>query len=666
MNDFEFVYNNKVYTDPGELIDDLQQLIENGDKDGYAALIKAASEFMISSTEDNDGVTRIVRKSALSWCSFLYRRGKADLMSVYAAAHTAFPDLAKPLKSLEQGGGNSMKIRQFTIVQFEVNPRTGEYIGSLLDIANNLTKYKTFTEWAWIIHDKDTYTQDAIDDMNNTLRDEAKKKGITDEAAINQYMQNNAWAAVGQYKGKHIHIVGKMNCPLEIWKIAKWLGVPEYLVKNAKGKGAFLDCVEYLTHEDEAQQKLGKYRYDDSCVNVSENFADWRAQLDERQINELKYGKGKTTKQKFIVDVQKYGKTIAQCEREMDPNDFNDIEQKLRRARATYIHLNAKVPNTRLTFYVCGDGGDGKDELCKLLARALCPEYEFGRDIMYAYAQKGVGFDNYDGQPVIIYSDMRAADFMSMSKKGNDRRTVLTALLEPHPDADTVGDVDIKYGATRLIHKYNIINGVDSFEKFVTELAGEYVDQSGVQHHAEKENLEQYYRRIPIIIPVSADYFDIVVNTGIFNGTREYDTYTSIMSITGSFHKMRQICGSHTPLIIDMSKPMIDPIVDTSNKLIERIDKDTMSEEEMKKQIMNANMGVVVNHIDNTTDAHTQAEYDEFVEKWKVINPKKDPSTVMTLAEWVKNGCRTEYDKKKKEWYRPQVTFDDILSGNNT
>lgn len=195
--------------------------------------------------------------------------------------------------------GNSMKLRQFTVCQFEKNPRTNEYIVDLNDIIKRLGSYTSFTEWACCIHDKDVYTDDAIDDMRYTLIKEAKKQGITDEVAVSEYISSNSWAKVGDIKGKHIHVVVKCANSLKIEHIANWLGVPEHLVKKVKGRGAFLDCLEYLTHENEKQQELGKYRYDDSEVITSASASDWRERLNLRKVDEDKYGVGKNLKQKY-------------------------------------------------------------------------------------------------------------------------------------------------------------------------------------------------------------------------------------------------------------------------------------------------------------------------------------------------------------------------------
>ncbi len=184
--------------------------------------------------------------------------------------------------------GNTSKIRQFTFSQYEKNPRTGEFLINFDDVIKNLRKYKSFTEWACCIHDKDVYTEDAIDKMRYTLELEAKKAGITDEFLLNDYINKNSWAKLGDVKPPHIHVAVKCTYSIKIEDISRFLGIPEHLIEKAKGKNAFLDCVEYLTHEHEHQQALGKHRYDDSEVITSVNFSDWRERLDSRKIDEEK------------------------------------------------------------------------------------------------------------------------------------------------------------------------------------------------------------------------------------------------------------------------------------------------------------------------------------------------------------------------------------------
>lgn len=471
------------------------------------------------------------------------------------------------------------KYRQYKICQFETNPRTGEYIQDLNEIAKNLGKYKSFTRWAWAIHDKDPITQDVLDEMSKTLSDEAKKKGLKDEAAIDQYIQQNAWYKLGDCKGKHIHIALHLKSAMFPDAVAKLLGIPSYLVQIAyndpkHAHGAFLDCVEYLTHESEKEQLAGKYRYPDEEVHA--NF-DWRTEIDNKNEYDEKYGSGRTAVDRAIIDVVKYGKTVRQCYKEMDAIDYVKNENKLRQSRAEYLDKAAPLPNTRINFYFEGEGGIGKDTACELLARALRPDIEDVEDIAFPFGDENVSFDGYDGQPVIIWSDMRAADFMSAL----GRKACLHS-LDIHPRRTNNGRVHVKFGYTRLVQDFNIINGIEPYSEFITELAKEYKDNKGFARKNEEYQLGQYYRRFPIIIPLREDDFDILLNKGVFKGTREYEQYITYKTIIGNFGKMQIDCASNGGLLREISKPAIDRIVEAKEVIRIKSDEMSMTEDEIR------------------------------------------------------------------------------------
>lgn len=58
----------------------------------------------------------------------------------------------------------------------------------------------------------------------------------------------------------------------ELPTIAKWFGISDNFVDMPKGRGAFLDCVQYLTHEQGKQQEQGKTLYEDSKIKANFNF----------------------------------------------------------------------------------------------------------------------------------------------------------------------------------------------------------------------------------------------------------------------------------------------------------------------------------------------------------------------------------------------------------
>ena len=472
--------------------------------------------------------------------------------------------------------GNALKLRQFTICQYEKNPRTGDYIINLNDIIERLRKYKSFTEWACCVHDKDIYTQDAIDDMRCTLEKEAKKLEITDEASLSEYILNNSWAKLGDLKGKHIHVVVKCENALPVEFISDWLGVPEYLIKKIKGRGAFLDSVEYLTHEHEKQQGLGKYRYDDSEIITSASAADWRERLNSRKVDEEKYGVGKNKKQKFIIDVSEYGMTLNQCYNDpnLDGDEYISWLGSLQKARQEYLTRKADLPNTRINVYVFGAGGTGKDVFCEALSHALYPYFNDIRDIMFGIGDGNSTFDGYDGQPVLVWSDFRASHFQHLGKR------ITLTVLEPHPKHQG-GNVDVKFGSTKLIHSFNIINGVENFHTFVQRLTDAFVTRDGLHSQSEVNNIEQFYRRIPVVVCLAPDKYTVTVNSGVYFGNNNFQNYELYKQIKGSFSYLQKVCGSDSELMKKLSLKMISPVVEIISEIHKKLDTPVKSREDI-------------------------------------------------------------------------------------
>ena len=126
----------------------------------------------------------------------------------------------------------ALKSRVFNVMQYERHPETGEVLLTEEKIKDAVA-HRTIKRYAYIAHDEDVYS--ALDE------------------------EQDADHVKGQKKPKHWHIVIEMGSnAAEVATIAKWLGIKDNYVNVAKGRGAFLDCCQYLTHEDEKQQGLGK------------------------------------------------------------------------------------------------------------------------------------------------------------------------------------------------------------------------------------------------------------------------------------------------------------------------------------------------------------------------------------------------------------------------
>lgn len=438
-----------------------------------------------------------------------------------------------------------MKKRIFNIMQYEFNPITKEDLHfNETNIVNGIS-HKSIKRWAYICHDKDTFTDKDFDD------------GLCTKEQI------------GQTKEKHWHVV--LDCPnqVELSAISKWFGVPENFIELPKGHGAFLDCVEYLTHEDNKQQELGKNLYNDDEVKSNFNF---RQELEKREERLLRYGKDLSVKQQMEYDVMYLGKTLKECEKE-DPILYMENCKKLKERRLEYIY-NVDVPNTRLNYYIEGKGGYGKDIASRALARSLFPQYTRDEEIFFEVGAKNTTFEGYDGQPVIIWSEYRAITLLDVF----GGRENLFKVFDSHPHNSRV---NIKYGSVKLINTVNIVNSVQNYQEFLDGLAGEYVDKQGNKQVAEDKG--QSYRRFPCIIPLHTNDMDIMFSkyfTGESDNPTEYEQWKKIC---GNFRRIRVLCKNNEELARKIENKMLVGLPEKSHKLL--ANEPELTEEQILKEL---------------------------------------------------------------------------------
>ena len=392
------------------------------------------------------------------------------------------------------------RARVFEIVSREKHPTTNEWLLTEDKIKDGLN-HRSIKKWAYICHDKDVYSE----------KDE-RDEGVR----------------AGDVKPRHWHVV--LNCGsnvIDVDIIAKWFGVASNFVRIPKGRGAFLDCVQYLTHEREEQQAIGKCLYQDN--EVTSNF-DFRTELDERESNRLLYGTDLSEKDQMRYDVLYHGKTLRQCMEENKILYLNDLE-KLKKLRLEYIN-SMKPPRTRINYYLSGQGGEGKGLMSRGIARTMYPNITNDEDIFFEVGAKGAPFEGYDGQPVIIWNDRRAIDLL---QELNGRGNVFN-VFDTHP---TRQKQNIKYGSISLCNEVNIVNSVQPWSEFLNGLSGEYTTKNNELMKAEDKT--QSYRRFPMIIPVRAEDYDILINKG-FLGEGDYLEYYENKHIVANMRKIRELC----------------------------------------------------------------------------------------------------------------------------
>ncbi|MCM1166726.1 MAG: replication protein [Lachnospiraceae bacterium] len=425
-----------------------------------------------------------------------------------------------------------MKARIFNITQYVNHPITGELLLSREQIEAAL-KHKSIKRHAYALHNKDSHIQEDVD-MALKRREENPDTIVPELGAV---------------KPPHWHVVLQCRDAVEVETIAKWFDIPAQYIDIPKGRGSFLDCVRYLTHEDEKQQALGKYRYPDE--EIIANF-DFRAELDKCQ-------KGKTSKREEIRLAVSHGLTIRQlCSTDEGILNYLSDKTALDNARAVFL-ANAPLPLYRLNFYVEGKGGIGKGLMSHAIAHLFVsvlglPEDIDDEDLICEIGGKGVSFDKYDGQPIIIWNDKRAGDFV-----GEFGRNIFN-IFDPFPKRIAQHK---KYGNVTLLNAVNIVNAVEPYSDFLNGLAGEY-QSNGIEYHA--EDIGQAYRRFPLIIHVYENDYDLMINKGIIEGTREFTQYYTHKGIIGNLEKIHKVLKS-SEMLRTVEQQMISPIAAISEKI---------------------------------------------------------------------------------------------------
>ena len=428
----------------------------------------------------------------------------------------------------------ALKARIFNVMQYERHPETGEVLLTE-DKIKDAVAHRTVTRWAYVCHDEDVYS--ALDEEQNP--DHIK----------------------GQKKPRHWHVVMEFkNNAVEIGVVARWLGIPDNFVNVAKGAGAFLDCVQYLTHEDDKQQGLGKRLYDDSRVQA--NF-DFRYELDARAERKARYGKDLPEKDRIRNEVLYHGKTLREVVAE-NPLAYQDDFKYLESCRLRYISKMAKMPKARINYYVEGLGGMGKGLISKAIARALVDRTGTMNDddIYFEVGSDKASFEGYDGQPVIIWNDCRA---YTLLQKLGGRENVFN-VFDPFPPNIAQ---NIKYGSVRLNNAINIVNSVQPYKEFLDGLAGEDTDKNGETQHAEDKG--QSYRRFPFFLVLHEEDYDFGMNRGVFDGTREYEQYMILQGLRGSMRKIVDRAGNNYVLRDMVSGKVLTPVVEKHRELEQRL-----------------------------------------------------------------------------------------------
>lgn len=425
---------------------------------------------------------------------------------------------------MKKNKNKKLRARTYMIMQYEVNPVTGEDLNFNENVIKRALaeRVDSLMAWAYIRHDKDVYNQD--DDIP-------------------------AGKEIGDVRGAHWHVMLQFKNAVELTNLAITFGVPENYVEVWKGKGAFLDGIQYLTHEHQNQQEVGKHLYDrKEVIFASEKVANqfWDV-LDSRTEKRL-YSLPKAELVERMMDKISNGDYSLEDAYNDNKNLYSENEALFKRARRNYLK-NAPLPLVRSNYYITGLGGAGKSVSAKAMARSLYPGIPDER-LYFVVGDGRVAFDGYDGQPIIIWDDWRAKDLLSKFDRGT-----VWKIFAINPERISL---QVKYGDTSLSNTINIVTSVQPFREFIEDLSGEYVDNNKTKHA--KEDPGQGYRRFPMFVEVSKESLQIYISESLTGG--ELSEYNRICKIEASMIEYAKNSG-----LIENTTRLMKPVKEIHEKI---------------------------------------------------------------------------------------------------
>lgn len=383
-------------------------------------------------------------------------------------------------------------------------------------------------EYAYIVHDRDKYTQ----------ADEDKAA-----AEIAQGIQRKAIKA-GDSKPEHLHLVLQLTNAMTPSAFCKrypeiqpnWL---VYVRENVDGEAAtFDDKAAYLCHE--RQPDKAPYGYDEIVCSF-----DYGALMKRYAKRMQRKNRGlalKAFRDEHVNKIAAGEETVAEFITANGYAVYEADKAKYDHAEQYYLSTAYRGAGFRLTYLVTGPSTTGKTPLAKLLACSLFPDIKNPRDVYFCVGDKGVMFDSYRGQPVIIWDDWRAVSFVSTFS----RDVVFGSLFAVHPEPT---QFNIKYGAATLRHTVNIVTTVESVDAFARSLAGEYTDRNGVQHTSEEQQILQAYKRIWGLSEVTEQEIALLFNSGYYRGNVALEFYRQYEMAARLKNQTAQLVAKYDPVL---------------------------------------------------------------------------------------------------------------------
>lgn len=479
---------------------------------------------------------------------------------------------------------------------FEIETRLVADDGTVLFSVERLERWlaqrsSSLLRWCWIIHDEDRYTVDDCLNPDGTPPDPVL--AVADEGVyLSIDLKLRVWLIV-QWKSKadkfemrgwfdelkpeHIHCAVQAKNYLSFKQIAKELAIPaQYVQKSTahfpkesplRGK-KFEAMATYQTHKDDVQRAKGKHVYPDSAVHTSGfDYTELTIEYLELKAKASASRMTRTEIDAVINDTYAGKISVSEVIEQYGYAFYHAHMKAFDDARQAFLASDAFEIPSRTSIYIGPESrfaakhpdeiaGIGKSKLAKRIGLALTPDLPESAAV-HTVTDLKVAFDRYVEQPTIIFTESRPGGFMSIL----GRETTFN-ILEDYPDKSST---NIKFGDKVLVNRYNIVNGIQPWKKFLDGLAGEYVDKHGEHHPAEART--QAYRRFALVIAVTPTAYDVYVNKGIL--TRDERFFTSFMRMAhGEVRVSRIITTYGGEAFAKLFTPVVNAVVEQVNQIV--------------------------------------------------------------------------------------------------
>ncbi len=357
--------------------------------------------------------------------------------------------------------------------------------------------------YARIIHNRDKYTEDEVQEAEREVESGIRRSLIK----------------VGELKPEHIHCCLQFKDAVTLSVVARKLGVSELMIRYVRvnrvgGEQTFSDICAYLCHERQPEKTL--YSYDD--VVCTFDYSEMMCKYVKKQVRKNRANnrlRGVTLaefKSKHLNMMAAGEESISSFIDKFGYDAYEANKKHYDNAVAYYMKTRYQGEGFRLTYLITGPSTVGKTPLAKFLACSIFKEIKNPREVFFCTGDNGAVLQSYNGQPVIIWDDYRAIDFLQTFQ----RKVIFNSLFAVHPDPV---DFNIKYGCTVLRHTLNIITCINDINRFTRELVGEYTDRYGYVHSSEDSYVLQAYKRIWGLSEVTEEDINFQVNTGYYKNS---------------------------------------------------------------------------------------------------------------------------------------------------